>query len=1306
MMTLNDIKNLPAVACSLQGGYLIEASAGTGKTWTLTGIILRLLVEKKYSPEKIIATTFTRAAASELQERVQNRLSDFYHYLHWLNNAKEDFPAWFNPDNFKKEQTTNDIIEQIINHAKNYGIASYDDPINIYLIIYLLSGEAYAIQIAIRHISLLLATLDKLFIGTLDSLAQKWLTEFATEMSYQPQTQINTDSDGLTRSLIHDALRAEHFAIIQSSPKIYDLIGADIFSNIDGLLKEVNLALRFYTAPIDETKIINDGIFNAIDDWAKQLLLLDWSVFTPFYDVQFAKNYGFSASLTLTKTFAKLQDVLTKIEKYRCDFFFYLTDDELKFIDKLPDIYKSNFFKKGFESNAQEFYALPIDDLMSIYVQVQNIKNIKIQYRSYLYRKIALSIRNQLKIQLENIGQSTFTFQMVRLIEALEVNPALARHIRYLYPVMLVDESQDINGLQVDLIYHTHLKNLSENQHQQKLTREFLLLVGDPKQAIYRFRGGDVANYNLVKNYGKDENGKGVLNDTLNLTVNRRSNSALIDVLNQWFISHQDSNNATYDNHAYLGDGIYYRQINALNTHQKLSWQNHKETLPDYLTTKTINILYMENKDIDNKDGNEFMLLARHINSILQSGYTIIDDNGISRTINPMDIAILSRDKKSLEMMKIHLNRLNISAISPNDVNIFTTQASKDLYHLLTLVMDSANSQKMGVVLTSSLFGMNMNQSMDIIQNHTFIFAMYLKYARDLFYKYGVASCLNFCLQNNPFKNLPDFGMSSETLWQQIAKQGERYLTDVWQLTELIIRQDGLSHNKHELYLLSWFERMMEGLDNQDCYKQTTLPSETGVHLMTIHKAKGLEFPIVYILGLDKAPIDNYDVFYPYSDENFHRKISANLGNDNDATYYYDKNYQEEVDEHRRLGYVALTRASEQIFIFAKSLVKDGKTKDRPLFLWFENKDKQLSLPDRLKDGVGWIDIAHCQDLSNVPYQQKEQTNHLIKYLSWQEVFAISDFYGSHTTSATALMNQYDGVTHQNDDDYHDNNNDYFTNLINTTIITPIAYPKNDIRIMFEKGITAGTFLHKLLQVINPDNKEHISSSIDRMIKTLGFNTVFANSFGGHQEKNKTDIWQVAHQGHQELLEWVWQITHKPMLSSGISLADLPHNAYIKEMSFMLGIGDGFNIDKLNHIFATLSDKEIKIDNDNPDVYYEFLKGEIDLVYEYRDKFYIVDYKSNYLGGYLSDYHKDNLEIAIQDFGYWIQACVYQVALHRLLKIRIKDYVGNEEKYLGGVEFIFLRGIDMQYPEFGNIAWKVPIELVLAMDKIFDGEVV
>lgn len=87
-MTKPDV--IPAVDVALTGRHLIEASAGTGKTWTLTGIVLRLLIEARRAPEQIIATTFTRAAAAEMRQRIHDRLVDFYQLLQWVSSLSAD----------------------------------------------------------------------------------------------------------------------------------------------------------------------------------------------------------------------------------------------------------------------------------------------------------------------------------------------------------------------------------------------------------------------------------------------------------------------------------------------------------------------------------------------------------------------------------------------------------------------------------------------------------------------------------------------------------------------------------------------------------------------------------------------------------------------------------------------------------------------------------------------------------------------------------------------------------------------------------------------------------------------------------------------------------------------------------------------------------------------------------------------------------------------------------------------------------------------------------------------------------------
>ncbi len=141
-----------AIACSLSGAYLIEASAGTGKTWTLTGIILRLLIEKNIAPERIIATTFTRAAAAEMQERVYHRLVEFEDCCHWLQLILVEHNLY---------QVEEEVRVQAFEQGADT-LPALNDPINQYLLNFLLNEHPKTLEVIIRRVQLLLSTLNKL----------------------------------------------------------------------------------------------------------------------------------------------------------------------------------------------------------------------------------------------------------------------------------------------------------------------------------------------------------------------------------------------------------------------------------------------------------------------------------------------------------------------------------------------------------------------------------------------------------------------------------------------------------------------------------------------------------------------------------------------------------------------------------------------------------------------------------------------------------------------------------------------------------------------------------------------------------------------------------------------------------------------------------------------------------------------------------------------------------------------------------------------------------------------------------------
>lgn len=1271
---------IPAIECTLQGGYLIEASAGTGKTWTLTGILLRLLIEKKILPERIIATTFTKNSAKEMQERLQLRLNEFYHYLIWLQSCKKTAPHWFiNHHHSDNPHALRDTIKEIQQSAKEFHIAGHDDVINLHLIAHLLADEQPKIlDFAILRISLLLSTLDKIFIGTLDSLTQKWLKEFSSEMSQQSDATITMNADELIYALIHDELRREHSSIQKKSPRLYEFLDKSIFENIAPVFKLVEVALQFYNAPIDDVDVIDDDKLTQIDDELDEIMKVDFGVFEPYYDLDHAKMLGFNGTSKIAKRFTHLKNIIELIQKHQSKFVFYLNEPEKNLLNDLPEIHNQDkLFKKNHDLQKQEFYRLPIDKLLDIVSVYDKILSLNENYQTYFYQTITKTIKQKLKTTLEHKKQSTFTHQMVMLNEALSNNKSLARHIRYLYPVALIDESQDINGLQAEMIGHIYLNPLKQERQKNKKTRGFLLLVGDPKQAIYRFRGGDVVNYSMIKNITADNKDIKILNQDLTLNENRRSHQGLIDALNQWF--GRDDDGKAHDE---FGSGIYYQHIRATNDERKISWQSigHKN-LPNYLSPKALSILYFDN------DGDEdhHKAVALHINSLLQDGHTITIE-GKQRPILPTDIAILSKNHDDLNKMKHHLYELGIKSIASKEINVFTTQSAKDLYYLLTIIIDGVSHQKIITLLTSPLFGLSLEQCTELLTKETDYYHALMSYfneARHLFHKQGIISAINVCLSNNPIKEF--YKLSTTTLWENIAKQGERYMADLSQIIELIgIRQ--YAHHRDGQFM-SWFLSMTQDKDKSEQYHQLPLPSETGITLMTIHKSKGLEFPIVYVFGLDYQSKASTGVnFYPYSDKDFHRKISPTPHQDLYDEFFYKKDKQEQLEENKRLGYVALTRASEQVFVVAKALKRVEKEMHRPLWLWLNSNGIQVSLPKRLVNHVGFIEMNHAT-LNINPYQHHDNQKKLLVYEDWHDVFKNKQFYPQYSTSATDMMAQLDYQQSM----YQKDLDDEFVPFDEMADYQKIPYKDNDIRLSFIKGKEAGIFLHEIMRYVSKDT---IGDTINHVAKKLGYHQYI------DEPLMALELGQIYQANHQSLSAWIDDIISAPMMASGISLNQLPSSHYAKEMGFSLGVNSSFLPKEIGQLFQKYTDKSLNITDNELMGGYKFLNGEMDLVYEYEGKFYIVDYKSNFVGQYLSDYDEYHLNQVMNEAGYWLQACIYQVALHRLLSIRIKDYQGNETNYLGAVEFIFVRGIDKSYPTLGHICWSIPIEMILSLDKL------
>lgn len=454
----NDV--IPAVEVDLTGKHLIEASAGTGKTWTLTGIVLRLLIEARRAPEQIIATTFTRAAAAEMRQRIHDRLVDFYQLLQWVNSlsadtgnkeslylnilqvmpeGNKDAQAGSNSDvdanvetgiddlnqdlaadkqaaAEKRKQAKKDREDWLVNQAKYVRLDGImQDPINLHLVGYLLDHVySYPMAEAIRRTALVLTTLDKLFVGTLDSLAQKWLTEYSSETGHQQGMGIIEDSsiEQVTDSIVHDELRQFQSRLYYEQPKLYALMDQqDKLTAVGDHKKYVTRSLNFISAPIDEIRIEKGFDFDAYEKLINEFSQLDLADIQPYLNPDYRKSQGFRGGSNLTKQFDAIIEVHQKISQYQLTFNSYLNESENKILTSLQDSRypdedgKIKNFNKNKEKEHQTLFELEtISKLMAILEMLDSLNQHILLVLANLNRHIVLAVRNRLPVILEERG--------------------------------------------------------------------------------------------------------------------------------------------------------------------------------------------------------------------------------------------------------------------------------------------------------------------------------------------------------------------------------------------------------------------------------------------------------------------------------------------------------------------------------------------------------------------------------------------------------------------------------------------------------------------------------------------------------------------------------------------------------------------------------------------------------------------------------------------------------------------------------------------------------------------------------------
>lgn len=1447
----------PAVTLPLTGRHLIEASAGTGKTWTLTGVMLRLIVQAGQPCEKIIATTFTRSAAAEMRQRIRERLQDFYQLLQMINHST------FTPLNDSELDSNKAIAVQKYAHfiaqvqalaAQKNLLGKYQDPINKHLIDWVAkqvfglpvdetpaastkvspkasistpkptaddsensthkpAKNTVNFRIALQRTTLALNQLDRLFVSTLDSLCQKWLREYSSETGFSAEVQISNDVSGIIKGMIHDQLRAFMAQVNANMPELYPMMfDNNVFLPVDDYYEAVNRALNFYTADIDtvpltafDTTTIKALMQSIADD--------NDSGFEAYFDSDFRKAQGFSAGNKLHKHFNEIKNLqnLLSTGDITNVFTMYKVGNIVKVLEGIEDLYVNN---KGFngkkEQQSATFKSFDIvDNIWQLIQQTQALQDYFKQVNFYFTQFISRYVRTHLPKRLESQRLTTFALQLARLNDALsgKKGQSLARYIRHQYPIALIDESQDINTEQALLIQRVYLQDFESDTAEKSNAKkyhtpsQFLLLVGDPKQAIYGFRGGDVQNYTTLKKLFPEQ--------PKSLSQNHRSSAALIDSLNHWYgVGEQDIDPNQADQLPninqqpyFMGREIYYRKISATRQTAELvignALDNEAASLPafnhiaiEYKAPYSQQVIAVGENDATSNDtdssnnidsSNDIIpsndeRTVDYADAIAAQIFDLFDDGKPlsyqTRGLTLSDICVLAVKNSELHTIEKRLHHHGIATVRGGSQSVFGDSMSVDLMTLQSVLLTPFSESKLKSLMLSSFFQLTLeqiNQLYDALNQtntqeaqgqahphqasiHTSLaeIQQLVLTASELWQKHSFLVAIQWLL-NQPL-TLPN--QITLNFWQRLAKHpnGERLLIDLRQLLDIISDQFNGQVGEHQLF--EWFCAQVQQQPKEDWSTQQRLPSDEGVQLMTVHASKGLEFPIVFVVGFtgeSKAKFYGAPL-YLYGIQTTHQatpQLSQNNDNpllsrrltalpsqitDNNPINYVAIEDQSAYEERLRLLYVALTRAKEQVYLV--TVAKKSAVKNSALAPFMDDLAK-FAVKETLTETTNIINSNSLSKYFDSKLKFTAKTNgqneqkaaiSKIDYDEIIKVITIDTFKGWANTSFTALSRYIDHTSvdtvvnaeDRQDDDIFSAAQTTLLSIPNSRLAGESSNEVNSIRFNFEKGTNPGTFLHSVLEDIannynetpelavpqqqdaRADKLKRWSVMVDRTLRRYQMPSNYfstkessAGQYGNWHDINIDDL----QPDYVALVDWLDDIIHTPLAASSVPLVNIKYNQKVAELGFNLRLNQHLSFSDLNTLFHQF-DIPLQLQSQEVNtMVWQYLKGEIDLVYQHGTQFFIVDYKSNYLGNDFDSYNQAALYDAMTTHSYWLQASIYQVALHRYLKLRLPNY--DISTHLGAVEYAFLRGMSPKHDTRGKLVKQFDSAFILALDDMF-----
>ena len=1094
----------------LQGRHLIEASAGTGKTYSIVRIYLRLLLEQEYRVEQILLVTFTVAATAELRHRLDAFLRDCLH-------------SWDTSD------------DEIIAAIRQSGQVSG-------------SRAKLLLQRAILQ-------LDEAAIFTIHSFCKRALAQQAFTSGMSFQASLDADSNLLAIEATRDWYR--HIQSRQDYPDI-----ADRWPTPESFYQEWQQLIDSTASMKKPDTVDMDSLLLSFrEQWA-----LEREVFV-------AKNKR--NARTAADTAVAYDGLLEKL-------------DSIEAGGSLPDFTGTElsrcFSTATKKENMPSAFALVSGSLQQL--RIQQIRY-AIKGVEYIRQHIA---RNKLRLD-----QMHFDDLINLLKNALTGSNShtLANELRQQFPAAMVDEFQDTDPDQYAILKAIYG---SANTH-------FLCLIGDPKQAIYGFRGGDVFAYLKAR---EDADYQWTMN------INYRSSPPLVAGYNQLFLQGESDINQQV-----FGFGIDYRKVMADDciAAPVFSDQAHRCPLQwveiladdDELNRKGLNKSYQQRIA---------EWIAAEIVTLLN---TVSRDGG---TIPTGDIAVLVRSGAEAGVIQEAMTRLGLPSVYLSaKENIFQTDQARDLLRLLRGIWHLEDDGSFISALASLWIGLDYRQLQLVVndENHWSVWQQRFEGWRNQWQRVGLMSVLLDCLKHHC--QLP------------AESNRDRLLTNCLHLAERL--QEANSRYRSPDALLQWLQQSMDEVSGADENRLRLESDAAMIKVSTLHGAKGLEYPIVFLPFISYHSRSNQ---VPLS-RRYHDRSTFEL-----HTVFLPDNVQkqwseeEEAAEQVRLTYVAATRAKQRLYCCMapfSSFAGSALATTLKLSAYDHHVIRDKVCPD---SAIGVLTVREAAiefpvwspDTAEVDLKAAVFDGRIERDW-WLSSFSALTRHLSHTH-----LDQRDGEEVAADDLTPDSD----------AIPGPDLLP---LRFRMAKGAEAGNLLHDAL--------EHCDFS--------------SPDYDG--------IWQRAKLRYGGLLNdrTEWQTWLQEIMAAPIGdtcLQELSRDNTLREAEFYFPMA-GADISSLSSFIARRRGQDYQLPSHHR--LKGMMHGFIDLIFTAANRFYVVDYKSTHLGNDYAHYTSAQLAETNINHSYDLQYCLYALALHRYLKSRLPDYAVDQ--HFGGVYYLYLRGMHPQH---------------------------